>query len=204
MLFKHYVWVTGTSDGARQTSRLSASGWQSRSPGRLFVLEVASNDGTFLRRFAERGDRVLGVDPAENIAAMAAQSGIPTLPKFFGLDVAPRSSSVARPVDVVFARNVIPHVADANDVVAGMAHCLREDGTGAIEFHRAGHHPGGLHYDSIYHEHLFYHSLHSMDYLLGRHGLVPFDVTTSPISGGSLVVYFSEDDGIRPTLSSRC
>ncbi|MBI3541393.1 MAG: methyltransferase, partial [Deltaproteobacteria bacterium] len=89
-------------------------------------------------------------------------------------------------------RNVIPHVANANDAVSGMAHCLKEDGTGAIEFHRADIILEELHYDSIYHEHLFYHSLHSISLLLDRFGLKLFDVTESPISGGSLVAYFAK------------
>jgi SAM-dependent methyltransferase len=193
LLFKHYVWVTGTSEGARAYSGLFRDRLVDRSrPGELFALEVASNDGTFLRRFVERGDRVLGVDPAQNIAAMARQSGVPTIAEFFGLHVAQGIVHQHGEADVVFARNVIPHVADANDVVAGMAQCLRADGTGAIEFHRADVILEELHYDSIYHEHLFYHSLHSLARLLGRFGLRPFDVTTSPISGGSLVVYFSK------------
>lgn len=193
VLFKHYVWVTGTSEGARRYSQLFCDRLVERSrPGPLFALEVASNDGTFLRRFAERGDRVLGVDPAQNIAAMAEQAGVPTVADFFGLDVARRVVAGHGEADVVFARNVIPHVANANDVVAGMAHALHADGTGAIEFHRADIILDELHYDSIYHEHLFYHSLHSIGRLLGRFGLLPFDVTTSPISGGSLVVYFSQ------------
>ena len=138
MLFKQYVWVTGTSEGARQYSRTFAERMVERCrPGALFVVEVASNDGTFLQRFAERGDRVLGVDPAQNIAAMAERSGIPTVAEFFGLDVAKRIVAQHGEADAVFARNVIPHVANALDVVAGMAHCLRADGTGAIEFHRA-------------------------------------------------------------------
>ena len=102
--------------------------------------------------------------------------------------------------DAVFARNVIPHVADANDVVAGMALCLKPDGTGAIEFHRSDVILEELHYDSIYHEHLFYHSLQSMSSLLDRFGLFAFDVTESPISGGSLVVYFSKTGRKRTTV----
>lgn len=193
ILFTQYVWVTGTSEGARAYSRTFSEQIVARSrPGSLFVVEVASNDGTFLKRFAERGDRVLGVDPARNIAAMAEQDGIPTLPEFFGLDVARRVVAAHGEADAVFARNVIPHVANAYDVVAGMAHCLRADGVGAIEFHRADVILEELHYDSIYHEHLCYHSLHSISWLLERFGLQPFDVTTSPISGGSLVVYFSK------------
>jgi len=86
---------------------------------------------------------------------------------------------------------VLPHVPDPNDVVAGICCCLIEDGVGAIEFHWIDKILSELHYDSIYHEHFFYHSLHSIKQLLIRHGLTLFDVTESPISGGSLVAYFS-------------
>ncbi len=193
ILFKEYVWVTGTSEGARNYSKVFCDRAVARQPGGpLFVIEVASNDGTFLKRFVERGDRVLGVDPARNIAAMAERDGVPTVGEFFGLDVAKDIVERMGEADVVFARNVIPHVANANDVVAGMAHCLKPDGLGAIEFHRADVILEELHYDSIYHEHLYFHSLHSIGRLLGRFGLAPFDVTVSPISGGSFVVYFSK------------
>jgi SAM-dependent methyltransferase len=192
VLFKEYVWVTGTSEGARRYAGVFCERMVARcAPGPLSVLEVASNDGTFLHRFAQRGDRVLGVDPAANIAAMARDAGIPTEAEFFGLEVAQRLVERDGPADAVFARNVIPHVANANDVVAGMAHCLKPDGTGAIEFHRADVILRELHYDSIYHEHLYYHSLHSITRLLARFDLTLFDVETSPISGGSYVVYFS-------------
>lgn len=193
ILFRHYVWVTGTSLGARSYSHLFCERMLDRTPpGPLFVLEVASNDGTFLRRFAERGSRVMGVDPARNIAEAACEGGIPTLAEFFGLDVAKRIVEREGQADVVFARNVLPHVADVKDVVAGMAHCLKTDGIGAIEFHRADIILKELHYDSIYHEHLYFYSLHSMKRLLSHFGLLPFDVTMSPISGGSFVVYFSK------------
>lgn len=192
-LFSEYVWVTGTSLGARDYSRAFCENLIERAgSGRLFVLEVASNDGTFLQRFRERGHKVLGVDPAGNIASLAEQAKIPTIVEFFGLSIAQSIVADHGPADVVLARNVIPHVADPNDVIAGMAHCLSAGGIGAIEFHRADVILEELHYDSIYHEHLFYHSLHSLNLLLGRHGLLPFDVTASPISGGSLVVFFSK------------
>jgi hypothetical protein len=192
-LFRDYVWVTGTSQAARAYSHVFCERLAARCrSGHLFVVEVASNDGTFLQRFRERGDAVIGVDPAKNVAAMAAGAGVATIAEFFGLAVARRIVANRGHADAVFARNVIPHVADANDVVAGMAHCLAETGTGAIEFHRADVILEELHYDSIYHEHLFYHSLHSIGLLLGQFGLFPYDVTESPISGGSLVVYFAK------------
>lgn len=206
MLFGHYVWVTGTSEGACTYSRVFCEDLVARfRPGPLFVVEVASNDGTFLKRFAERGDRILGVDPARNIAAAAEADGIPTVADFFGLSVATRIVDRYGHADLVFARNVLPHVVDPSDLVAGMAHCLSAEGVGAIEFHRVDIILDQLHYDSIYHEHLYYHSLDSVDRLLDRCGLVPFDVSASPISGGSFVLYFSKTRRPRtPAFTAAC
>lgn len=199
-LFQDYVWVTGTSNVARAYSKVFYDNTLSRCrAGKLSVLEVASNDGTFLSRFREGGHDVIGVEPARNIAAMAEEAGIPTIAEFFGLAVARRVVAERGHADAVFARNVIPHVADVRDVIAGMAHCLADDGVGAIEFHRADGILEGLQYDSIYHEHLVYHSLHSIGILLERFGLKCFDAIESPISGGSWVVYFSKAD--RPQSS---
>ena len=192
-LFRNYVWVTGTSQTAKDFSRTFCDQIERRhSDKSLFVVEVASNDGTFLQRFREDGHRVLGVDPAKNLAALAERAGIPTLPEFFGLAVARDVVDENGHADVVIARNVIPHVPDPNDVVSGIAYCLKDDGVGAIEFHWSDKILSELQYDSIYHEHFFYHTLRSMEELLLRHSLTPFDVSESPISGGALVVYFSK------------
>ncbi len=193
-LFTNYVWVTGTSKGAREYSQMFCERILSKtnSDSDLFVIEIASNDGTFLKRFSESGHRVLGVDPARNLAEIAEKNGIPTLAEFFSLDVSRVVTEKHGYADVVISRNVIPHVPDPNDVVAGIAQCLSDDGVGAIEFHWIDKILNELHYDSIYHEHFFYHSLHSVWNLLSQHGLMMFDVAESPISGGSLVAYFSK------------
>ena len=194
-MFCDYIWVTGTSKGAREYSKIFADRIISKlnKSEDSFILEVASNDGTFLQRFKEAGHRVLGVDPAKNLAELAQKNGIPTLADFFGLNVAKKVTAENGHADIVIARNVIPHVPDPNDVVGGMAECLKENGVGAIEFHWIGKILSELHYDSIYHEHFFYHSLHSINELLLRHGLNLFDVAESPISGGSLVAFFSKE-----------
>ena len=194
-MFSDYIWVTGTSKGAREYSKIFADRIVSKlsKSDDLFIVEVASNDGTFLQRFKEAGHRVLGVDPAKNLAELAQKNGIPTLADFFGLNVAKKVTAENEHADIVIARNVIPHVPDPNDVVGGMAECLKENGVGAIEFHWIGKILSELHYDSIYHEHFFYHSLHSINELLLRHGLNLFDVAESPISGGSLVAFFSKE-----------
>lgn len=192
-LFRDYVWVTGTSQTARDYSHRFYQNVALRTGQRsMFAIEIASNDGTFLQRFRENGHRVLGVDPAQNLARTAEAAGIPTLAEFFSLEIAQQVVQKHGRADAVMARNVLPHVPDPNDVVAGIAHCLKDEGVGAIEFHWIDKILSELHYDSIYHEHFFYHSLHSINELLKRHQLVLFDVTESPISGGSLVAYFSK------------
>jgi novobiocin biosynthesis protein NovU/D-mycarose 3-C-methyltransferase len=197
-LFRNYVWVTGTSATAKDYSRRFFEESARRCGDRsLFVVEVASNDGTFLGRFQERGHRVLGVDPAENIARIANERGVATWPEFFGRKVAGNIIRRHGHADFAFARNVLPHVEHVHDVVSGMGDCLSAEGTGAIEFHYAQCIVDGLQYDSIYHEHLFYFSIRSMVYLLEQHGLWAFDLIESPISGGSIVLYFSKDKRAR-------
>jgi hypothetical protein len=202
-LFRDYNWVTGTSQTASDYSYRFRDELLARCETKpRLAIEVASNDGTFLKRFSESDIKVIGVDPARNIAAMAEQAGVPTIAEFFGIDVAKKIAAAEGLADAVFARNVIPHVADANGVIGGMTHCLSERGIGAIEFHRADVILEQLHYDSIYHEHLYYHSLHSIALLIGKFGLKPFDLIVSPISGGSFVIYFSKGERPRTTAFS--
>ncbi len=193
-LFRDYIWVTGTSSTALAYSEVFRDRFLERmgAPSGLIV-EVASNDGTFLRPFLARGFQVLGVDPALNLAREAERTGIPTVAEFFNLEIAQRIARDHGQAEGLMARNVLPHTPDPNALVAGMAHLLKPSGLGAIEFHWVDRILTELHYDSIYHEHFFYHTLESVGRLLHRHGLHPFDVQESPISGGSLVVYFSKE-----------
>ena len=193
-LFSHYVWVTGTSKTAHEYSKYFSSQVLSRTTvASPFVVEIASNDGTFLKDFAAKGCKVLGVDPAKNIAEIATRSGVPTLAEFFNLATAKQIKEANGSADIIFARNVIPHVKEVHSIINGIADLLKEDGLGVIEFHYSQIILDELHYDSIYHEHLFFYSLRSIIYLLNMYGLNPFDLTKSPISGGSLVIYFSKN-----------
>jgi SAM-dependent methyltransferase len=195
-LFGQYVWVTGTSLAAREHSRVLAHQTLERAAKeRPAVVEVASNDGTVLRRFQDAGCDVLGVDPARNIAEAASAAGIPTMVEFFTDELARDLAQSRGVADVVIARNVLPHVKSINSVVRGMSEVLADDGIAVAEFHDAGVIESELHYDSIYHEHLFYFTLTSMTRLFSQVGLYPFDVLRSPISGGSWVLYLSKDSG---------
>jgi hypothetical protein len=201
-LFDHYVWVTGTSATARNYGEyFCAEVIKRASPAANFVVEVASNDGTFLKSFKESGLTVLGVDPAKNIAKNANDNGIPTLAEFFNDEVAQNILRDKGNADIVFARNVIPHVKEIHSIIKGLSDLAGEKGVVVIEFHYAKVIIDELHYDSIYHEHLYYYSLKSLNALLQRYSLHAFDAFRSPISGGSLVLFYSkEDKGKSPFL----
>ena len=191
-LFREYIWVTGTSTTADQYSQEFAKSALAKCvASQPSVAEIASNDGTFLRRFLDSGCDVLGIDPAKNIADVATNKGIPTLAEFFTVDLAKRLVEEKGQKDIVFARNVLPHVKEILSVVDGIKTLLKDDGVGIIEFHDAGLILKELHYDSIYHEHLFLFSLKTMSQLLAKYDLHVFDIMPSPISGGSWVIYFS-------------
>ena len=199
-LFGNYLWVTGTSAAARRYSGMFVD-WVEKAVSGLggtttvaprFVVEVASNDGTFLRRFQDRGWQVLGVEPAGNIAREAVAAGVFTVSEFFTADVADDLMRKHGCADVVVARNVVPHVADIHSLLEGLTIVSGDSGVVVIEAHAAEVILSDLHYDSIYHEHLFYFSLETLCRLCERHGLYPFDMFESPISGGSTVVFFSQ------------
>ena len=194
-LFSQYVWVSGTSDATRTYADLFHDRLlQVAKPEKTdFILEIASNDGTFLKPFIKSGfSNILGVDPARNIAQMANQQGIPTLPEFWSSQVAQDLLTKHGPARVIYARNVLPHVSELLDTVSGIESLLQDEGVGVIEFHDAAEIQRSLHYDSIYHEHLCYFSVASLTYLLNRFNLVPFHIEQSPISGGSWVIYFGK------------
>jgi hypothetical protein len=195
ILFDHYVWVTGTSKGANEYSEIFFNRVKNKThiTKEDFIIEIASNDGIFLRPFVNRGYKnILGVDPASNIVEMANKDGLPTLNDYWSIDIAKKLVHERGNAKVVFARNVIPHVEELLKVIEGIEYVLDTNGTGIIEFHHVGGIAKDVQYDSIYHEHLCFFSLKSMTYLLNRFNLFPFDVDHSPISGGSYVIYFSK------------
>lgn len=153
------------------------------------VVEVASNDGYLLKNFVAAGIPVLGIEPAANIAAAAERAGVPTLREFFGRDLAARLRAEGRRADVLIGNNVLAHVADLNGFVAGAALLLAETGCMVIEVPYVRCMIDNTEFDTIYHEHLCYFSLHALCALFGRHGLRVTDVERHEIHGGSLRVF---------------
>ena len=146
-----------------------------------------------MKAFQRRGHKVLGVDPASNIGEVARAAGVPTVSDFFSAELASKFVNESGKFDLVIARNVLPHVADLHSVIDGIREALSISGVAIFEFHRADLIMEELHYDSIYHEHLYLHSLQSIENIANRYGLKAFDLNESPISGGSFVVYFAFD-----------
>ena len=156
------------------------------------VVEIASNDGYMLQNFKEKGVPVLGIDPAKQPATAAMEKGIDTINDFFGSALAERLASEGRHADLIIANNVVAHVADQNDLVAGMARLLAEDGMVVVEFPYVRDLIDFIEFDTIYHEHLCYFSVGSAQLLFARHGLHLNDVRRLPIHGGSLRLYFGK------------
>lgn len=150
------------------------------------VLEIGSNDGYLLQHFAAAGIPVLGVDPADAACQRAEGRGIPTRRAFFGSALAETLVREGVRPRVIVAVNVMAHVPDVNDVVAGVRRLLRPDGVFVIETPYIRDLLDGLEFDTIYHEHVFYYSLTALVALLARHGFAAIDVAHGPIHGGSI------------------
>jgi C-methyltransferase C-terminal domain/Putative zinc binding domain/Methyltransferase domain len=153
-----------------------------------YVVEIASNDGYLLQHFAARGVPVLGIEPAANVAEAAEGKGIPTLVRFFGEQTA-RELASSRRANLLVGNNVLAHVPDINDFVAGMKLLLAEDGVITMEFQHLRRMVEGNQFDTIYHEHFSYLSFFVVERLFAAHGLVIFDVEEVPTHGGSLRVF---------------
>lgn len=164
------------------------------------VVEIASNDGYLLRNYRAAGIPVLGIEPVADVAEIARrQHKIPTLCKFFTNSLASELVGCGQPADVVHARNVLAHVADPNDFVAGLHRLVKESGVVVIEVPYVKDLIDHVEFDMIYHEHQCYFSLTSLAALLSRHSLTVQDVERVPQSGGSLRVLA----GRRPMSSPR-
>ena len=158
------------------------------------IIEIASNDGYLLQYFANRGIPVLGVEPAANVAAVAIDKGIATHVGFFGVDTATELRDARGQADLLLGNNVLAHVPDINDFVAGLAILLKTDGVITMEFPHLLKLIEFNQFDTIYHEHFSYLSLLSVERIFEAHGLQVFDVDELSTHGGSLRIYARHDD----------
>ena len=153
-----------------------------------FVIDVGSNDGTLLANFKDGGCRVLGIDPTDRVR-LANERGIRSLRTFFTRETARAVAEEYGAADLVTATNVFAHMPRIDAVVAGILDVLDERGVFVSESHYLLDLIGALQYDTVYHEHLRYYSLHSLKFLLEKHGLEIFHVKRIPTHGGSIRVF---------------
>ena len=194
-LFSEYIyfssysdaWVNHAAQGAQRYLRefeLGADDW---------VVEIASNDGYLLRHFAAADVPHLGIEPAENVAAVARDKGVETRVDFFTADLA-RELGAEQRADLILGCNVFAHVPNPNDFVAGLKELLDFEGRAILEFPHAMEMVAQGEFDTIYHEHVFYFTLTALEPLFARHGLRITRVEELPLHGGSLRIFVRHED----------
>jgi SAM-dependent methyltransferase len=189
-IFSEYAYFSSYSSSWLEHSRRYAEQMVGRLglDGDSHVVEIASNDGYLLQFFHDRQIPVLGIEPAANVAKVALQKGIPTLVEFFGRETA-SSLAVDSAADLLLGNNVLAHVPDLNDFVAGMKTLLKPGGVITMEFPHLMRLIEDNQWDTIYHEHFSYFSFLTVSRVFEAHDLRLFDVEELPTHGGSLRIY---------------
>ena len=190
-LFRHYVYVSGTSPVMVEHLKsyaLRAVNLCDLSTGD-FVFEFGSNDGTLLRHFKDLGFTVLGMDPAINLATAATANGLPTIPEFFNGASAVKVRSEYGRANVICANHCCAHIDDFSGVVEGVKELLADDGVWIFEVGYLYHVFQGSLFDTIYHEHVDFHSVEPLRKFCSENGLQLLHAESNSIQGGSLRCY---------------
>ncbi|WP_103536013.1 class I SAM-dependent methyltransferase [Streptomyces sp. SM11] len=198
-LFKHYVYVSSDSDQIREHMR-HIVGLATRRAALVpddLVVEMGSNIGTQLAMFEAAGMRVAGVDPAANLAEIANERGIATDPDFFGPGPASRITEGQGRAKAVIGRQCFAHIDDVHRILDGVDVVLDDDGVLIIEVPYLLNLLDENQFDTIYHEHLSYFSLHTLSHLFGAHGLRVIDVERVAVHGGSIAVVAARETAAR-------
>lgn len=153
------------------------------------IVEVGSNDGYLLQHAVNQGIPCLGIDPSAGAASVAQAKGIPTITDFFTTKLAATLFERGKQADILCGINVFAHVPDINNFVAAMQMLLKPQGVMTMEFPHLLRLVEDVQFDTIYHEHYFYYTLHVVKQLVEKHGMRLFDVEELTTHGGSLRIY---------------
>ncbi len=191
ILFRNYLYVTGTSDTiAQHNAAYARTVVEALDIGaRDLVLEVASNDGSLLKRFQDHGVRTLGVEPATNIAVKANAEGVETVNRFFDSRCAAELRDQYGAARAVIGNNVLAHVDEPVDFLRGCKALLDDQGLAICEVPELSEFVERLEYDTVYHEHLSYFSVTSLMRVAEEAGMRIVRVDHVPVHGGSVRIY---------------
>lgn len=203
LLFEDYVYVSGTSPAFVEHFRTYARETISRNGLEPddFVFEIGSNDGTLLQFYKEAGMRILGVDPAREIANSACRKGLETIAGFFTSQLAEKILSERGPASLIVANNVFAHSDDLQGITEGVRRLLAARGVFVFEVSYLGDVYEKLLFDTIYHEHLAYHSVGPLRSFFPRNGMELIDAIRVDTHGGSLRCVVQKDGGGREVSS---
>lgn len=189
-MFRHYLYTTSSSRPMVDHFREYAKEIVDRFvPAGGLVIEIGSNDGALLRPLKKRGVRAVGIEPAQNVAAVANAAGLETWSEFFSADVASRIVDRHGPADAVLANNVLAHIDDLGGILEGLEALLSKRGVFVAEVPYLRDLLEHVQYDTIYHEHLSYFAVNPLARLFDRGGLELIDVRRVRVHGGSLRVF---------------
>ena len=201
ILFRNYVYVSGTSPVFVRHFEDYAASLLRKFPiqNGALVVDIGSNDGTLLRFFKAKGCSVLGVDPARNIAATATQAGIETWPEFFNSRIAEKIRREKSGAAIITANNVLAHIDDLDEIVRGVKALLDDNGVFAFEVSYLGDVIRNNLFDTIYHEHLCYHSVKPLLPFFEKHEMRVLETAAVPSHGGSLRCLVGRKNCVHPT-----
>jgi len=198
-LFKKYIYFSGTSDIIHKHANYLAKSFLRRFGlnENSRVVEIASNDGTVMQYFKQIGVKILGIEPATNVARVAIEAGIDTFNDFFNFNTSQMIKEEYGPADIILGRHVFAHVPEIHDFVKGLKNLLAWNGAVAIEAPYLIDFVEKNEFDTIYHEHYSYLSVRAISYLFNLYDMEVFDVERVAIHGGS-IIYFICHKGVHP------
>tara|TARA_Y100001954_G_scaffold33124_1_gene31369 strand:+ start:1622 stop:2845 length:1224 start_codon:yes stop_codon:yes gene_type:complete len=165
------------------------------------IVDIGSNDGTFLESASNISKNILGVDPAKNLSDIANKKGIKTINDFFSKKLAKEIKNKYGKADFIITTNTFAHTPKINDFVEGLRELISDEGIIIIEIHYLGSMVEDNSFDTIYHEHFSYWSLNNLNNLFTRFGFNIFDASVLPIHHGQLRVYLSKSKKFKKTKS---
>jgi SAM-dependent methyltransferase len=197
LMFKNYVYVTSTSNTFKIHFTKMAEDIcnEFNLNDAHLAVDIGSNDGLLLKGFQKFKVNTIGIEPATNIAEMAVKDGVETINEFFSKEVVNQIIEKKGNADIITANNVFAHINDIDNVITNVKSLLKKDGVFVIEVQYLVDTMDQMTFDNVYHEHLSYYTLTSLNYFFKKHGMEVFDIKHVDSHGGSLRVFAKKAEG---------